>query len=157
MAVGTYDGLPILGRKLRITIVISMKDKKDKISQFLNEVSIWASTQSDIQALALIGSYARNTAAETSDVDLIIITANPSQYFQNPDWILQFGVVEKQQVEEYGLLTSIRVWYIDGREIEYGITDERWAAIPLDEGSRRVISDGMEVLFEKNHILTRHQ
>ena len=72
-----------------------------------------------------IGSYARNTAAETSDVDLIIITANPSQYFQNPDWILQFGVVEKQQVEDYGLLTSIRVWYIDGREIEYGITDEK--------------------------------
>jgi len=157
VAVGTYYGLPLLGRKLGITIGSSVKHKKDKISQFLNEVTIWASTQSDMQALALIGSYARNTATETSDVDLIIITANPGQYFQNSDWILQFGVVEKQQVEEYGLLTSIRVWYIDGREIEYGITDERWAAIPLDEGSRRVISDGMEVLFEKNHILTRHQ
>ena len=62
-----------------------------------------------------------------------------------------------QQAEDYGLITSIRVWYIDGREIEYGITDERWAAIPLDEGSRRVISDGMQVLFEQNHILSRHQ
>jgi len=134
-----------------------VKHKIDKISQFLNEVTIWASTQSDIQALALAGSYASNTATETSDVDLILITANRSQYLQNSDWILQFGVVEKQQVEEYGLLTSIRVWYIDGREVEYGIADERWAAIPLDEGSRRVISDGMQVLFEKNYILTRHQ
>ncbi|MBK8781461.1 MAG: nucleotidyltransferase domain-containing protein [Anaerolineales bacterium] len=130
---------------------------KDKISQFLNKVTNWASTQSDIQALALVGSYARNAATETSDVDLVLITANPNQYLQNSDWILQFGAVEKQQVEDYGLLTSIRVWYIDGREIEYGITDERWAAIPLDEGSRRVISDGMQVLFEQNHILSRHQ
>jgi predicted nucleotidyltransferase len=130
---------------------------EDKISQFLNEVTNWASTQPDIQALALVGSYARNAATETSDVDLVLITTNPYQYLQNSDWILQFGVVEKQQVEDYGLLTSIRVWYVDGREIEYGITDERWAAIPLDEGSRRCISDGMRVLFERNHILSRHQ
>jgi len=129
----------------------------DKIHQFLEEITNWASAQSDIQALALVGSYARNAATETSDVDLILITTNPKRYLQGSDWIQQFGTIEKQQIEDYGLLTSIRVWYTDGREIEYGITDEKWAATPLDEGSRKVISDGMKVLFEQEQILSQHQ
>lgn len=129
----------------------------DKIHRFLEEITNWASAQSDIQALALVGSYARNAARETSDVDLVLITENPSRYLQSTDWIERFGVIEKQQVEDYGALMSLRVWYADGREIEYGITDEKWAAIPLDEGSRKVISDGMKVLFEREQILSRHQ
>lgn len=131
--------------------------KQDTVHQFLKKFTQWASAQADIQALALVGSYARNAATETSDVDLVIITTNPRQYLQNPGWLLQFGEIEKQQTEDYGLLTSVHVWYTDGREIEYGITDERWTAIPLDEGSRQVISDGMQVLFERNQILSRHQ
>jgi hypothetical protein len=141
----------------RISVVDVFKMKKDKIDQFLNKVTNWASAQPDILALALIGSYARDAATDTSDVDLVLISTNPKQYLQDPGWVHQFGVVEKQQVEYYGLLTSIRVWYTDGREVEYGITDGRWSAIPLDEGSQRVISDGMLVLFEQNHILSRHQ
>ncbi len=129
----------------------------DKIQRFLEEITNWASAQSDVQALALVGSYARGAATETSDVDLVLITVNPSRYLQSAEWIEQFGVIEKKQIEDYGALTSIRVWYADGREIEYGITDEKWAAIPLDEGSRRVISDGMKVLFEREQILSRHQ
>jgi len=43
---------------------------QDKINQFLDDVTAWASNQPDIQALALVGSYARNAANETSDVDL---------------------------------------------------------------------------------------
>ena len=53
-------------------------------------------------------------------------------------------------------MTSIRVWYSDGLEVEYGITDERWTAVPLDEGSRQVIADGMQVLFERGTVLSRH-
>ncbi|MCA2001769.1 MAG: nucleotidyltransferase domain-containing protein [Chloroflexi bacterium] len=129
----------------------------DKIQRFLEELTIWASAQSDIQALALVGSHARGAAKEKSDVDLVLITATPRRYLENTDWTEQFGSVEKRQTEDYGALTSLRVWYADGREIEYGITDEKWAAIPLDEGSRRVISDGMKVLFERERILSRHQ
>ncbi len=130
--------------------------RKDKIDQFLKDVTNWASAQPDIQAIALIGSYARDAATDTSDVDLVLISTNPKQYLQDSGWVQQFGAVEKQQIEDYGLLISLRVWYTDGREVEYGITNESWATIPLDEGSRRVISDGMRVLFEQNHILSRH-
>jgi hypothetical protein len=129
----------------------------EKINQFLNDISQWASTRADIQALALVGSYARNAAKETSDVDLVLITTDSNLYLNDPSWVQQFGTVSKQQIEDYGLLISIRVWYTDGHEAEYGITDERWAAVPLDEGTHRVIADGMRILFERGDILSRHQ
>jgi predicted nucleotidyltransferase len=128
----------------------------EKVTQFLVEFTRWASTQADILALALVGSHARDAATETSDVDLVLITADPNRYLNNTDWVQHFGTVEKQQVEDYGLLTSLRVWYRERLEIEYGLTDERWAALPLDEGTRRVMAGGMRILFEREAILSRH-
>ena len=130
--------------------------KTEKVNQFLKYISQWASIQSDIQAIALVGSHASGTATETSDVDLVIIIDDPSQYLHNLLWTERFGTVHKQQVEKYGLVTSIRVWYDDGLEVEYGITNDVWAAEPLDKGTQKVIADGMRILFERGAILSRH-
>ena len=130
--------------------------KVDQVETFLKDFIVWASSQSTIQGVALVGSYARNAAKETSDVDLVILAGHPEQLLQSTTWINLFGEVSRQQTEEYGVLTSIRVWYSDGREIEYGITNENWADIPLDLGTQRVISDGMRVLFERTPILSQH-
>jgi len=129
----------------------------DSINRFLDEFAAWTCAQPDIVAVALVGSYARNAATATSDIDLVIITSQAGRYLQDVAWTQQFGPVRQHQLEDYGKVTSIRVWYADGREVEYGITDEGWAALPLDEGTRRVISDGMRVLFERESILSRHQ
>ena len=43
-----------------------------------------------------------------------------------------FGQVEKYQTEDYGKLTSVRVWYQNGVEVEYGFTTPDWAVPPLD-------------------------
>ena len=128
-----------------------------EVNKFLNEVTQWAFARTDIQALALVGSYARNAARETSDIDLVLIALKRDRYLHNLDWIKRFGNVEKYQIEDYGLLTSVRVWYVDGLEIEYGLTGEIWAAEPLDDGTRRVIEDGMQILFERSDLLSRHQ
>jgi len=86
-----------------------------------------------------------------------VTTDNVAQFLQEvTDWVRRFGTVARQQVEDYGLLASLRVWYRDGLEIEYGLTDERWAALPLDEGTRQVIAGGMRVLFERGDMLSRH-
>jgi len=130
--------------------------KTEKVNQFLKYISQWASIQSDIQAIALVGSHASGTATGTSDVDLVIITDDPNQYLHNLLWTERFGTVHKQQVEKYGLVTSIRVWYEDGLEVEYGIANEVWAAEPLDKGTQQVIADGMGILFERGTILSRH-
>jgi len=129
---------------------------RERISSFLTQVSDWAARQPVILALALVGSHARGAATETSDVDLVILAQDPSRYLEDQGWLEQFGLAQSVQLEPYGKLTSIRVWYADGLEVEYGLTGEEWAADPLDPGSRRVMEGGMRVLFERGDLLSRH-
>lgn len=124
---------------------------------FIEDFMRWARARTDIQALALVGSFAKDTATETSDVDLVIIADDPRKYLTNPVWTEAFGSVITHQVEDYGMLTSLRVWYKSGLEIEYGFTTPAWAQSPLDEGTRQVIEDGMRVLFERVPLLSPHE
>jgi hypothetical protein len=128
----------------------------DQVQLFLHKFATWASSQPDIQGVALVSSYARDAAAETSDVDLVVLARDPKVYLNDQGWVRQFGEPSRLQIEDYDALTSLRAWYSDGGEIEYGFTDQTWAAVPLDEGTRQVIADGMRVLFERGPILSRH-
>jgi len=128
--------------------------KRIRIDSFLFEFKRWAFTESEIRAVALVGSVARNAANDESDVDLIVIVGPPNKYLQFRQWAALFGQVDRSQIENHGRCTSLRVWYRDGLEVEFGFCDETWAAIPLDEGTREVVSGGMRVLFEKSPVLT---
>ncbi len=128
----------------------------EHIRDLLDAFVAWASAQADVHGIALVGSYARGAAREDSDIDLILLTDQPRKYLEDLKWIERFGALEKHQVEDYGKLTSVRVWYQNGPEVEYGITTPDWAAVPLDAGTRRVITDGMRVLFEQETLLSGH-
>lgn len=110
----------------------------------------------DIEAVALVGSYARGAPTATSDVDLVLLVDHPESYLRDRRWPQLFGVVVADRIEDYGGVTSLRVWYEDRLEVEYGLTDRTWADMPLDAGTRRVISGGMRVLFEREPLLSRH-
>lgn len=129
---------------------------RNRVEQFLRRFVQWASAQSDIVAVALVGSYARGTPTATSDVDLVILTPRADSYLQNREWMNTFGAVENVQIEPYGRLTSVRAHYDDGLEIEYGLTDEEWAAEPLGEGTREVIENGLRVLLDRKSLFSRH-
>ncbi len=62
---------------------------------------------------------------------------------------IPLGKVYRQQTEYYGACTSVRVWYEGGAEIEFGLVEPSWIALPLDEGTRRVLSDGYCVLYDR--------
>ena len=128
----------------------------EHIRDFLDVFVDWASAQADVQGIALVGSYARGAARDDSDIDLVLLTDRPRKYLDELSWPEIFGAVEKQQTEDYGKLSSLRVWYQNGQEVEYGITTPDWSAVPLDAGTRRVISDGMIVVFERKVLLSRH-
>ena len=130
--------------------------KEGKVKSFLKQFMDWAQGKPDILAVALVGSYARGEARTDSDLDLVIISSCAEQYTADLSWTATFGEVNHQELEDYTRLTSARVWYADGLEVEYDITDEGWADLPLDEGTRQVISDGMVVLFEQGDLLSRH-
>jgi predicted nucleotidyltransferase len=124
------------------------------VSAFLAEVNRWASAQPDVLAVALVGSYARDAALEGSDVDLLILTTEMAKYINDRSWVSLFGEVTEVRVEDYGKVTSLRTFYQGGLEVEYGLTTRDWARMPMDAGSRRVVSDGMKILFDPHRILS---
>jgi len=53
--------------------------KVDQVELFLRDFGTWASSQPDILGVALVGSFARNAATTTSDVDLVILARDPQR------------------------------------------------------------------------------
>lgn len=121
----------------------------------LEKVSKWAESKPAIIGVALVGSYARDEARVDSDIDLVLLAARPQSFINKPAWINEFGAVKSYTVEDWGLVTSLRVYYEDGLEVEYGLTSSAWTEEPIDEGTRRVISDGMRILLDREGLLGR--
>lgn len=119
------------------------------ITPFLTAVKQWGNQNEDVRAIILVGSYARGEQKDGSDVDLVIITLNPSTYLNN-NFIYNFGKIHEYQKEDWGRVTSIRVWYDSPNfEVEFGITTPIWVEQPLDNGTIRVLSDGYKVILDK--------
>lgn len=68
---------------------------------------------------------------------------------ESPDFVKLFGPIARQQTEYYGACTSVRVWYDNGLEVEFGLVEPSWIALPLDAGTREVLADGYRVLLDK--------
>jgi predicted nucleotidyltransferase len=120
------------------------------VEAFLSAFVEWAWQRDDIAAVAIVGSHARDSARLDSDVDLVILADDPIHYLRDTAWTREFGSPRRQQVEHYGRLTSIRVWYDGLLEVEFGFADRSWAA---DSGGRDVIAAGIRVLFDRDAAL----
>lgn len=105
-------------------------------------------------AVALVGSHARGEAHPGSDVDLVLLTMQPSELLGNQAWVGRFGRVVRLQAEDWGRVQSIRVWYESGDEVEFGISNPTWATAP-DDGTRTVVRDGLRALWDPEGILAR--
>lgn len=116
---------------------------------FFSDIRDWAAEAPQIESVILAGSYARGTNHAGSDVDLVILTADKAGMLRDPSWTARFGNAVKRQIEEYGACTSVRVWYEDGPEVEFGLVLPSWAAAPLDPGTARVLRDGYRVLSDR--------
>ena len=128
---------------------------KKGVKQFLNAVVKWAECQPSILGVALVGSYARDQARVDSDVDLVLLASNPKEFIDQPEWITAFGDVISFEIEDWGLVTSLRVFYRGGLEVEFGMTTSEWVDEPINEGTRQVIADGMKILFDQSGLLDR--
>ena len=120
------------------------------MDRLLRQFARWADEASEIAAIGLCGSHARGTAKPSSDVDLIIVAGNPTPFLEDTTWAHQFGRVTQVGREDYGLVQSIRVFYAEGPEVEFGWTSREWCRPPIDHGTARVISDGLRTLYDPN-------
>jgi len=112
----------------------------------------WSKGHETIQGIALVGSYARGEARADSDIDLVILCREPEVLLRERSWVNRFGVVQSISEEDYGALTSLRVFYADDLEIEFGVTTEQWASTPIDPGTRQVLEGGFQIVYDpENH------
>ena len=118
------------------------------VQAFLERFIALARTDADIAAAALVGSWARGTANDASDVDLVVVVEDLDPWFADADWTALFGAVESIADEDWGLVQSRRVHYLEGLEVEFGFTTAAWAAPPLDPGTARVVADGIRILYD---------
>ena len=121
---------------------------------FLGEIAEWAARGSEMLAVAVVGSHARGAARADSDVDLVLLVANPERYFVSADWIKRFGGICSFRDEDWGRLRSGRVYYVSGLEVEFGLSDATWASTdPVDPGTRTVVAGGLLCVYDPQSIL----
>ena len=125
-----------------------------ELESFLKDFVLWINRQADVVGVALVGSRARGTATEKSDVDLMILTSDVEKYLGAPEWLAQFGRIEETRIETWGRVRTIRTFYEGGVEIEYNFAEAQWASIPIDAGTWRVVSEGMRILYDPEDVLS---
>ena len=129
---------------------------QEKVEAFLSQVVSWASTKDSILGISLVGSYARNQAKVDSDVDLVILSEKPTELLADTERLSTFGEVVSNRHGDYGLVQSKHILYKNGLKIEYGITTLEWTQTqPIDEGTRRVVTDGMQILYDPQKAFKR--
>jgi len=122
------------------------------ISSFIKDLCQWAYKEFAIEAIVLVGSFARGTQKIDSDIDLIILTSDKQSYVENPIVFSVLGEIDEINIETYGECTSVRVWYKSGLNVEFGIVSLKWVDIPLDEGTQQVLSGGYKILVDKTDL-----
>ena len=118
-------------------------------SELIETVTQWARLDDRVIAFGLCGSYARGNPGPDSDIDFIVLCQEPKSLLEDRSWIQGFGSEARVAgpVEDYNLVQSFRVFY-GTTEAEFGVTDQAWAQLPLDQETARVIHDGLKILYD---------
>ncbi len=117
----------------------------------------WCKADPSIRGLAVVGSYARNAQTADSDVDICLFVEAPALFIDNHLWAYRFGNIQSKRIENWGAVKTVRVFYQQGMEVEFNFCTLSWADIPVDPGTQRVATDGMEVLYDPSGMLSKLQ
>jgi aminoglycoside 6-adenylyltransferase len=125
--------------------------------QLLQNILEWGSACPEIRGLVMVGSGARSDhpADEWSDIDLVLITTNPTLFLQSSDWLKLISEPWIATVEKdpHGNTVERRVLFRNGIDIDFMVLgSDRLAGFqeaPLSE----IIQRGMRILLDKDDVL----
>ena len=127
-----------------------------EVQALLSRASAWAAQRHDIRALALVGSWARGTARQDSDVDLILLSVEPETYVDGSDWLRGLAEGSLLAPKPWGAITERRLVLTGGLELDIGIGTPSWAGVsPADQGTQSVVARGFGSLYDPDDLLAR--
>jgi uncharacterized protein len=129
-----------------------------EIEQVLSPITAWARARTDIEGLALVGSWARSAARPDSDIDLVLLALEPLSFRHDERWLAEIawrGVrVVQWHDADYDIAWSRHVQLEPRREIEFTFCALSWVTTdPVDPGTAIVVSSGCRVLLDKTRLL----
>jgi hypothetical protein len=123
-------------------------------------VTDWVTKTDDLRALALCGSWATGSARRDSDLDLLVLARPPAIASRSealaaiPFTDAGFQLDACRWVT-YGVVHSAHTALKPTAEVELSFAALSWAnTSPIDDGTRRVVSDGFGVLVDKDGALS---
>jgi hypothetical protein len=98
----------------------------------------------------VVGSWARDDASEESDIDLVLLTNDPSVYLESEEWINELAPDARLiRTANWGPITERRLLLPSSLEVEVGVGRPTWAeTTPVDLGTRRVVRAGFRPLYD---------
>jgi len=130
--------------------------RRHDVEALLTRAADWAGRQADIRVLLLVGSWARGNPRLDSDVDLILLTDRVQRYLDGDVLLHALGAERVVRRQNWGAIEERRLRLASGLEVEVGIGEPSWAATqPVDEGTRRVVMDGVRVLHDPAELASR--
>jgi predicted nucleotidyltransferase len=126
-----------------------------EVAQVLDKIVTWASRRPDVKAVAVVGSWARETARMNSDLDIVVLTDDLEDYLTKDGWAAELADTTVVATVQDGALTERRLVTRSGLEVEVGFATPRWASEPVDRGSARVVADGLRPILDPHGLLAR--
>ena len=97
-----------------------------------------------------MGFHARGGDQQDSDIDLVLLCTEYESYLEDVSWINDFGKPVSVRLEDYDKLTSVRTFYEEGPEVEFGFTQLDWLVLPLDVGTIGVLRNGFQIVYDRS-------
>jgi aminoglycoside 6-adenylyltransferase len=124
--------------------------------QLLRQIITWAESRADILAVVLVGSGARLDlpADEWSDIDLVLVAADPSAYLGSDAWCAAIdepwiGTLERGPD---GQIVERRVLFRSGIDADFIVISSDLRALQT-EPLQSITARGMRVLLDKDMLL----
>ena len=135
-------------------LFVVTEERADEVRTLLATLRGWAQGRPNIVAVGLVGSWARGDARMDSDVDVVLLTEDRTLYLEDDAWVREVGGVELVWTRRWGTVTERRFDLPFGLEVELVAVLPSWAATdPVDEGMRRVVTEGVSVVYDPKGVL----
>lgn len=132
------------------------EERTNEMRTLLVTLRGWAQGRPRRRRVGLAGFWAHGDARMDSDVDMVLLTEDRAPYLEDGVWVREVGGVELVWTRRWGTAAEKRFALPSGLEVELVLAPPSWAATdPVDEGTRRVVTDGVWVLYDPKGILAK--